>query len=339
MAVLPMPGAGMLSIADAEFLLSQVIDKYMEQYTLMAGDPRINWAEGLADVVPMAMSKARLPWMELTEGFTEWEGVDKYWEGVTIRDLIVECKPLEKSLQIDRRQSLMEILQRIVNLTINLARAVALFKPRLIAQALLDGETGGASYKGFKFYDGLPAFSKVHPVNISDSGLGVWPNLFDNRPLTLANLEEAIHDFANVADPSGESMGCMPTHLIVPGTLSQTARRLCESDTIGRLLKDTANAAAGAGESNFRAGEIKPVIASQLTRGFPKRNQPGSKVDWYLADRSPGRKPIGLFVLQDPVDMPENGLIRGDTPLVRFGKEASAGAAIVQPWFIQKNHG
>lgn len=336
---LPTAGAGMISVADAEILLSQVDQRYMDMYNQISGSELINWVEGLFETYPMSMDTLRLPWQEVMDGFREWEGADKFFEGLIVRDMTVKTRPFEKSLQIDRRQGMQAILSRIISLTDNLSRAVVLFKPRLLARALLDGETGGASFKGFKFYDGKPAFATDHPINIDGDPADVWSNLYTGFPLNLGNLEEAIHDFSKVRSPDGESLGCMPTDLIVPGTLSQTARRLCENQTIGRLLKDTVNAAAAAGETNFRAGEIKPRVAHQLTAGFPKLKIPGEPNSWYLVDRSPGRKPFTYFTLQEPADMPENGLIRGSTPMVSYGKEASASMVITQPWFVQKRKG
>lgn len=332
---------GMLSVQDAEILLAEIDLQFMTQYEIMAGSPLIEWTNGLIDVRPVSSAKLRMPWQEVMEGFREWEGADKYWRHPIVRDMVVETRPFETSIELDRRNGLPAALARIINLMDNLARAVALYRPRLAAMALLNGEAAGASYKGYQFYDGVPAFSAVHPVNVDDGAAGplkTWANLFPGRPLKLETLEEAIHDFALVRSPDGESMACYPTHLIVPGTLSQTGRRLVGNKMIGRLLTDNAAGSAAASEDNVRApGEIKLVVAHQLTAGFPRQGIPGEPNNWYLVDMSPGHKPITMFELQAPLDMPENGMVKGNHPMIRWGKEASGSVAITQPWYIQKN--
>ena len=103
MANLPTAGAGMISVADAEILLSNVDQRYMDMYNQISGSELINWVEGLFETYPMSMDTLRLPWQEVMDGFREWEGADKFFEGLIVRDMTVKTRPFEKSLQIDRR--------------------------------------------------------------------------------------------------------------------------------------------------------------------------------------------------------------------------------------------
>jgi len=327
---------GMLNVADAQILLAQVDARYMEQFRNLQDG---SWAMKILHTLPMSKSKTRLPWIKVFSGFREWNTMDKRFQNVQVDDFAAETRPLETSFKIDRRNSLPQILEQIVDLTDGLAEAVAFFDDDLTARAMLDGETGGASYPGFKFYDGLASFSESHPVDPDDTQAGapVWPNLHKGKPLSLESLEYGIHAMARVRAPNGRNMRVFPTHLIHPGTLSQTAKRLLKTGIIGRLLAQANNAAAGAGETNIHSdGDIIPVNAHELTYGFPKEQINGSEDDWYLVCRTPTRKPLTKLELQAPVDMPLNGQIDGTKAEVHYGKEASASVVITQSWFIHK---
>ena len=326
---------GMVSVADAEILLATVTSRYMDQFRNLQTQA---WAPGLLHTLPMTKSKTRLPWLKVFSGFREWNNQDKYWNGVQVDDFAAETKPLETSFKIDRRNSLPQILETIVDLTDGLAEAVAFFDDDLTARALLDGQTGGASYKGYKFYDGLAAFSASHPIDLNGDVPGTWPNLFLNSPLSLESIEAGIHAMARVQAPNGRNMRVFPTHLLVPSTLSQTAKRLADpmAKMIGRLLKDSANAAAASSETNIHAGQFDPIVAPELTSGFPREGIVGEPNNWYLLCKTSSRKPLTKLSMQEPQDMPLNGQIDGKIPDIHYGKEASASVIISQPWFIAK---
>lgn len=334
----PFQGAGLLSVDDADILITQVNAQYMDMWNIMSNDPRVNWVGDLLESIPMEADTVILPWQEVLGNFREWSGTDKKFYGMKIRSFRAKATAKEFTLRIDRRQGLQKILSKITNLVANLSRATAAFWARLTAKALLDGEVAGASYKGFKPWDKGAAFRGNHPIHLDGTVPGTWSNLYTNRGLTLENLEAAIHDFAKTPAPDGESLACFPTHLIVSGAKSETGKRLLQSDTIGRLLKDLATAAAAASERNFHKDQgIKLVIAHQLTNGFPNEKIAGDPTSWYLVDRSMGRNPLGKLVMQEPSDMPESGMVKGDTPYIHYGKEASGNVIISQPHFIQKN--
>lgn len=132
-------------------------------------------------------------------------------------------------------------------------------------------------------YDGQPLFSAAHPL--LDAAGGTASNLATGA-LNDANLKLAIKKMRETKDEAGNLVQFVPTKLIIPPALEDTAIRLLKSDGItGGNLNDTNSYLKGKG--------IEIVVMDYLGAAAG-----GSDTHWFLQDGS--RHELNFFWRKRP---------------------------------------
>lgn len=126
-----------------------------------------------------------------------------------------------------------------------------IFKDQLVADLLLAGDSTNG-------YDGQFFFDTDHP----DGKGGTYSNIQTAKPLTETNLELAWTAMTSLTGSDGQSLGVMPTTLVVGPLLKMTARKILTLQTLAN------------GASNPYNGLVDLVVLPQL----------GTSLDWYLLD-------------------------------------------------------
>ncbi len=157
--------------------------------------------------------------------------------------------------------------------------AAALSLPNEIVAALLEAGTSGTHE-----LDNLSFFNAAHPVNVFDTSLGTFPNMYagaDTAPSTEM-LRDMKERFRKIKAPNGKPMGLRLTHVLVPPAQEETWKDLLEQDMVIQAVGSTYGAV-----DNRHKGTIKMIVADELTSDL---------VSYGLALNKPGMKP---WVSQD----------------------------------------
>lgn len=182
-----------------------------------------------------------------------------------------------------------------------------IFKDQLVADLLLNGDTALA-------YDGQYFFDVDHP----DGKGGIYSNLQTTKPLTDVNLDLAWTSMTSLTGSDGQTLGVMPTTLVVSPMLKMAARKLITLQTL-----------AG-GADNPYAGLVDLVVLPQL----------GNSLDWYLLDLQDELRGLIIQTRREPefVNMTaandENVFYRKEYV---YGVDARAGAGYGLPFLAFKS--
>ena len=323
----------MLNASQVTLLFKILSDRFASMY-----EQTTTWSDGLLAISQEPTDTIEVFWVEVIPQFEKWLKSQKTWNGVNVRGYQAHSEAWDDSLLLDRRKTLTDNMRILPKAVSQLGRNTKKFYDRLVKTALQNGKTGGSTwdtnslFSPYLWYDGLAAFSAVHPVNVDDAALGVWSNLRVGSPLTTDNLDAAIEQMGTIQLPNTDSMGVSPTHLLVSSGKKRTGLRLTEVDMIGRLVDGLAGSASA--ENNITKIKTKNNYPLELVVADDLSNQPGV---WYLADKSMGREPLTCWELQSPRPAPNNGMPRPENAELYFGQEAHAGIAISNPPFIQRN--
>lgn len=286
----------MLNDSQVTLLFKTLSERFVDLY-----QQTTTWSDGLLGVSAEATDTIEVFWVEVIPQFEKWLKSQKTWNGVNARGYQAHSEAWSDALLIDRRKTLVDQMRVLPRAVENLSRNTKKFYDRLTKVALQNGKTGGSTwdtnslFTAYLWYDGLAAFSSVHPVNIDDSSMGVWSNLRKGSPLNTDNLDAGIEQMGTILLPNGDPMGVSPTHLIVSAGKKRTGLRLTEVDMIGRLVDGLAGSAAQ--ENNITKMKTKNNYPLELVVADDLSNEPGV---WYLADRSMGREPLTCWEVQSP---------------------------------------
>ncbi|WP_434042248.1 MULTISPECIES: Mu-like prophage major head subunit gpT family protein [Sorangium] len=134
-----------------------------------------------------------------------------------------------------------------------------------------------------KSYDGVPFFSAQHPINpVIGAGAGTYPNLFTNAALTPANFAKAVAAVKRlVKRPDGKSRFLVPSILVAPTELEDTALTILTAQFLGRDGSSTDNVLR-------RYGFGEPIIPHELA----------SPTEWYLGCEVVGEE-LPAFIYQE----------------------------------------
>jgi len=311
----------MLNTGQLALLFATLRTRYMEAYTAAP-----TWSQGLVTTTPSATEVEEITWVEVLAQMEKWLQT-KTIQGTTVRGFRATNEPWQTAVGIDRRKTLVDLNKILPQQVEMMGWNVKKYLDNGVKRVLQNGKTSGATFDGYTWYDGKPAFSTTHPVNKDKPALNTWSNLFTGRPLDAANLEFGIAQMAGYLTPNGkDAYGIMPNILLVPGSLGPTGKRLTGNDLLGRIFEKV-GAFAAASESNPFMGELKLVIADDLA------NEPGV---WYLLDTRRGKKPIEHLEVQAPTEAPNNGIMMPHTHEVVFSYEAHGSFFIGQAQAIAR---
>lgn len=238
------------------------------------------WWKDLATEMPSTTAENRYAWMSRIPKLRKWLG-ERMVHDVAMNMYSLRNDPFEDTLGIDRYSIEDDNLGGFKGMAAALGEAAALWPQQLLATALKNGAAASVLA-----WDGQPFFNASHPVSVVGQATGTFSNLFTSLPLTAANYETARANMMTYLGEDGESLGIVPTHLIVPPALGPTARRIVEAEVVSAVFGSNT---AAAGVSNVNKGTAKVLEIPELNT---------DPTTWYLADLSKGLKPL-IFQMRD----------------------------------------
>jgi phage major head subunit gpT-like protein len=137
--------------------------------------------------------------------------------------------------------------------------AAASWPDDIVTAALINGTTAQG-------YDGTAFFSASHPVDLTNSALGTYSNLNSSTPLTQANYAAGKAKMRSIKGESGKPLGILPTVLMVPPTLEQTALEITKAQNITRVVQNVAGVenVAAAAPTNVYQGDVTVIVNERL---------------------------------------------------------------------------
>lgn len=233
----------------------------------------------------------------------EWTG-ERQVKSAALATLPGQVRKFENTLSVPMDAILSDVLGPYVQEAANLGKSSATFVDRLVAQALL----GGDSNPRYINYDGEQTFDTAHANGES--------NHYASRTLTQANAEAAFADFSSTSDEEGEALYLKPRYMIVPPQLELTARAIATNEF------------SAPGVSNVLRGMFEVIVIPELA------SQPTA---WYFAA---GDNSFTYHVFREPgitslINPEDHNVFWKDE--VIFGWLASA-EVLPGPWqLLQKN--
>lgn len=235
------------------------------------------WSQELAMNMPSRTTTNVYAWLAKLPRMREWLG-PRMVQNLTTRTYALKNKKFELTLGIQR-----EVLEDDQYDTYGTwmdmaAQQAAKWPDQQVAPLLLNGHTGmfGPTYDGQNFFD------TQHPVIPGSAGSAVQSNYFTSTPLNPYNYGIVRASMMTVAGEDSQSLGIVPTTLIVPPQLEAMAKTIVGSPNIGygSLATSDSNPAAIA---NPYFGTAKVLMIPELA---------SAPTTWYLADTSQPIKPF-----------------------------------------------
>ena len=278
--------------------------------------PPLWWRE-LAMEMNSTTRENRYAWLSRIPKLREWIG-ERRVHNLAANMYAIPNKDFEDTVGIDRNDIEDDNLAMYGGIAGALGEAAALWPQQLLATALKNGAASTVLA-----YDGQPFFNASHPISPNGLVSGTYSNLFTSMALTPANYETGRASMMAYTGEDGESLGVVPTALIVPPALGPTARRIVEAEIV-------INAAGTAAGSNVNKGTARVIEIPELNT---------DPTTWYLADLSKGIKPLVWQLRKAPNFV---ALTSPTDPNVFFhkkflyGVDARGNAGVTLPFLIAK---
>lgn len=217
----------------------------------------------LATLMPSSTQENRYAWTAQSEGMRKWVG-PRLIRSLAQRVHPVANEPYEGTLGMDLIA--LETDQLGVNAPViaQWAAAVAMWQDDLVIDAIRQGYTRLC-------YDGQPMYDTSHPLDVDRPALNTFSNYYPGTPLTAANFDYVYSQMAIRKGEAQRELQTVPTHIIVPPQLAQTAKQILKSDNIASVF---ANATGSGTQTNTLKGLVDIIVAPRLA------GDPGK---WYLA--------------------------------------------------------
>jgi phage major head subunit gpT-like protein len=127
-------------------------------------------------------------------------------------------------------------------------------------------------------------FASDHRYNVLDASVGTFDNTDIHDALDDDFLTEQKEYFRGLKGPNGQPLGLRMTHLLVPASLEEQARKLLESDILVEAVLNGSTVVGGVGVANRHKGTVTLVVADELQEGT-------NPYVYALALNKPGMKP------------------------------------------------
>ncbi len=297
----------------------------LDQQCQMGYQRRRTYWQEYARLSPSSTENKTYSWLAELPGLRKWIG-EKHVRNISARAFLVVNDDFENTMAIDRNKIEDDQAGIYSEDALLQGDAIARWPEDLVTAALLNGETALG-------YDGSYYFSNNHPVDLDDSTQGTYSNLLTSSPLTQANYAAAKAAMRSFKGESGKPLQVIPTVMMVPPSLEQTALEITKASNITRIVQNVAgdqNVAAAA-PTNVYQGDVKLVVNERLVDDTANC--------WYLfsTDRTMP------FVFQQRKAPTRTQIIDPTNPVVFnqrtfvYGVEARGAAAAGLPFLAIKN--
>lgn len=244
------------------------------------------WHSKFASVLPMSSEVEGFGWTDPAKRAREWQGA-RQADQPAPRTYFLTAKPYEKTMEVDAFQFLDDKYGLFARTMSDTATMLAKEPDYQLRDLILNlGNQQGAYQIGL---DGLAHWSASHPVNVYDSGYGIFNNDYRGAsgvggiggPLAMNAYVTARYDMMQRKGAHGEVLGVMPNLLVHGPTLDATARQIVNATFLGlkSFYGQTDN--VGAAE-NMMKGTVDIFMVPDF----------GSSLDWLLLDTSRGNMPF-----------------------------------------------
>jgi phage major head subunit gpT-like protein len=219
---------------------------------------RKQYYQQFSDIVPSSTKQNVYSWMAELPGLRKWTG-PKLVRNLSTRAVALVNDDYEDTYELDRNDIEDDIAGNYANREQLMGDAASRWPDDLMTDVVKAGTTALA-------FDGQFFFDTDHPVDMDDSGAGVYANLLTSKPLTQANFNAAYAAMQSFVGESGKPLEVTPTILMVQPAQREIALEITKGGLIAQLAKNVAgseNVGASAA-SNVNVGEVTPLINPRL---------------------------------------------------------------------------
>lgn len=257
----------------------------------------------LATTVPSSTRTNTYGWMAKLLKMRKWDG-PRVIQNLNTHAYTLENEPYELTVGVDRDDIADDQLGVYNPLFEEMGRNAKRWPDQVLKAVLQLGITN----LGF---DGVAQFATTHPLNPA----GNQSNNFTGTALSATNFAVVSGAMAGYTGEDGEPLGVMPTALIVPPQLRDTAHTIVTAEF------------GASGATNVQKGQATVIVVPELA------NQ---ATTWYLADLSNAIKGL-VWQLRKPPEFVSKTAVDDDNVFMQrqfiWGVDAR-GVAGYGPWFL-----
>ena len=232
------------------------------------------WVDAIATTTTSTTRENRYPWMASIPKLREWIG-ERILHNLALRSYAIVNKDWEDTVEVDRNDVEDDNLGVYAPIMATLGQQARLWPQDMVLATLKAGETAVG-------FDGQPFFNANHPLNVDNTGGGVYSNLFTGTALTADNYNTVRAAMRVINDEQGRTLGVNPDILLVPPQLERMAKSIVDAEMY---------AVGGVVVNNVMRGTARVIVASELA------DEPGN---WYLLDSTKPIKPIIAQIRKQP---------------------------------------
>lgn len=228
---------------------------------------------GVAMEVTSTTGKEEYAWLNQIPGLRKWVG-ERRVNSLSASGYTIKNDHFEETLGVNRDDIEDDNLGMYSPIASMLGDAAKRHPGQLLAALLKQGETALC-------HDGKAFFATDHPNGTQ----AAFSNLFASKALNAANYAEVRAAMMSLKNESGDPLGIIPTTLIVPPQLEETARLILNADVI------LGDGTAGGSKTNVWKGSASLIVAAELA---------DNATEWYLAALNRPVKPLIKQIRKQP---------------------------------------
>lgn len=238
----------------------------------------------LAMTTPSTTETNTYTWMEKIPKMREWIGPRVLQNLVARNPVIVSNRLFELTIEVPKQKILDDQYGIYTPAASMMGLQAAKWPDDLVQQAVLDTTTVG--------YDGVTYWNASHPVNLDNSGQGVYSNIADSDELTLANYGTAKAAMRSYIGADGRRIGARGSLLVVSPSKEEVGRQILQSQYYPRLADGgTLGHGDVAMSENIWKGSAELLVIDDL------EDQPHT---WFLLDNTKPIMPCNFQLRQAP---------------------------------------
>jgi phage I-like protein len=329
----------------------RALEEFRMNYNMaLAAEPKV-WAEQIGDVLTGGSLKDTYPLNFSSTRYVEKTAQSAGAETPNNVDISITKREFAAAEQADMRRLQAGDFAYVLwwgRQAERMARQRVFVRNRIVTTLLEAGESGYWGYDASLYptgIDGLPYFSASHKVNPFNAamklrGVATWGNLETSATvLTAVNLTAQKSKAFLVAGPDGNELGYEYDGVLVPSSLTETARNLL---TVQELILEagTVNGVA----NSFGATRNPHHLSGMTVERAPELAGTDTTADWYLISRS--AIAAGLFpwvIAEDGAEdlrtWDENSDFAKDSGFIKVASHIFINAALLFPHAIRKVSG
>jgi phage major head subunit gpT-like protein len=280
-----------------------------------------------SQTIPSSGRENRYAWVDRLPRAREWLG-ERQVQNLSARGYTLVNRDWELTDELDRNTVMDDQYGIFGAMNVPMmAMQAKLWQDQLLVDALQNGDSSTDPTK--QVFDGQPFYSTAHPINIDNTALGTYSNLFTGVPLTAANFQQTRATMIAYVGADNRPIGVMPNLLVVPPQLELQARQILQSSFIAPAATTGMNVGSVV-QSNVLVGMcdllVHPYLANDATH-------------YYLLDVGQAVKPFIMQLRQAPLfvfkNKPDDANLFYRKKFV-FGVDMRGAAGFTLPYFAAK---